>query len=385
MFPEESTVNVNPFTNVCSLEEYISRGKDEDFPPQNKKKRYSERFQDFYKIFLDYPTELGAMSAEINNWLSKLPKLLKKICKITDESERTSKIQELIDEKMILFLTDHGENHIKKVQEKALEIIRCFEFSPLSYYETFLLICAISLHDIGNIYGRANHEKRLDDVVKTACVNDLIVDSNEMRDISKIACVHGGIINGNKDTISFLPVTAPLHGKTLRLRLLAAILRFADELADDYTRVSKKVIKSGILSKISEIYHCYSSSLDIVTFGKNSLNKAWEISLNYNLEEEVAKKKFYKEGKEVYLLDEIYQRTLKMEKERRYCVRYLRPYCNIEKIKVVIEITTSKSLFPSIKPIVYELEEGGYPELSSDFAIAHKPSGKEMAEKLLKI
>jgi hypothetical protein len=83
-----------------------------------------------------------------------------------------------------------------------------------------------------------------------------------------------------------------------------------------------------------------------------------------------------------YLVDEIYARTIKMERERRYCIRYLRPYCSLERI--VVEIVITKDVFDEER-ISYTLEEKGYPvapfssikDVSTDIL-----SGEELVAKL---
>ena len=67
-------------------------------------------------------------------------------------------------------------------------------------------------------------------------------------------------------------------------------------------------------------------------------------------------KKKYKIGNgQKYLLDEIYDRTLKMEQERRYCMKFMHPYIDIGRIDVTINIYNEDlELLPSIS---YRLED----------------------------
>lgn len=85
----------------------------------------------------------------------------------------------------------------------------------------------------------------------------------------------------------------------------------------------------------------------------------------YEFDSNIAATRYGKAGHQKFLVDEIYERTLKMERERRYCIRYLRPYCPLERIKVQITITNANDEFLSY-PITYTLEESGYP--STPFA-----------------
>ena len=60
-----------------------------------------------------------------------------------------------------------------------------------------------------------------------------------------------------------------------------------------------------------------------------------------------------------YLLDEIYDRTLKMEQERRYCMKFMYQYIYFGKIEVTINVYGSRS--QRINTIKYTLEDISYP------------------------
>jgi hypothetical protein len=51
------------------------------------------------------------------------------------------------------FLTDHGPDHIKTVILRASQLVAAAD-CELTPYEIYLLITAIHLHDVGNLFGR---------------------------------------------------------------------------------------------------------------------------------------------------------------------------------------------------------------------------------------
>jgi hypothetical protein len=117
------------------------------------------------------------------------------------------------------------------------------------------------------------------------------------------------------------------------------------------------------LIKGSEIYHAYSNSLHSVIVEKK------DIFLSYEFTKEEALKTYKKGNQETYLLDEIKSRTLKMHKERVYCMRFLRPEIDIQKIFVKIEVfedIQSDAFMKRIDIIEYCLEEKGYPEVPDE-------------------
>ena len=100
---------------------------------------------------------------------------------------------------------------------------------------------------------------------------------------------------------------------------------------------------------------------------KDNLEKLAEAYINYLIHrEEDAIKKFPKYLKDIdswetkYLLDEIFERTVKSHYETVYCMRFLRPTISVNKIKVSIEIEKAK-ITDSFLTLHYEMIERGYP------------------------
>ena len=357
-------------SEVQTLEECLKRGIDSDFPRLVRENdSYWKRYSDLKAEFKDYSVEMGAMESSIEKWMQSASEKMKEINKIRSRREREYEIAKLFEQDPIIYLNKHGESHIMDVQRHALGLLEHFRNCNMSFYELYILMCAIVVHDIGNIHGREGHEQDIEKILSQKEKLYLIPDANERRTICRIARTHGGTYNGSKDTISALREVNSLNGFEVRERLLAAILRFSDELADDYTRAASDAIKSGIVNGESRIYHCYSESLHTVQIMKHGNAKDskhlehsnyYEVCLYYSFNAGLAYEKFDKLGNQVYLIDEIYDRTIKMERERRYCMRFMRMYIPLERICVNIVINDEENSLKT-KNITYELEERGYP------------------------
>ena len=238
---------------------------------------------------------------------------------------------------------------------RASELLEAYP-NDISSYEKYLLLVAIRFHDIGNAHGRELHELRAEQYMKELRVL-LGDDSAEQRIIFMIAQAHGGTTpDGHKDKITPLPRNEPLLGKVVRPRVLAALLRFADELADERSRAVRFKPLASAIPKGSEVYHAYASALQSVLVNA----PGGTVSLHFEMKRDDAKRKFGKGSTEVYLLDEIYERSLKMHYERIYCMRFLRPIVAIDKINVEIKVFGDGYL-EQLATIAYKLEETGYP------------------------
>lgn len=361
-----------------TLDELLSLDGIDEFPDTYGQKTHIERYKELRKKFENYPVEMGAMQAAFQDWKSTIFE----VACIEDKKMREDKLLELYENDPIVFLNRHDASHTKKVMERALELMKCFSQIEFSKYEIYFLMCAIIVHDVGNLYGRMGHEKNISNILDTECTS-IIPDSIERRTISRIAGVHGGKIHGNADTIAFLKREADVNKFKIKEQVLASILRFADELADDASRANYEALNSGILdNNTSKIYHIYSEKLHTVSLQKNKFTEDYEVFLAYQFDSITAQILFDKGGQKTYLLDEIYARTIKMERERRYCIRYLRPYCSLERINV--EIVIVKSTFDEMR-IAYPLEEKGYPArpVSSIKDIREDiPNGEELITRL---
>lgn len=299
----------------------------------------------------------GAMATGIRDSISKLEKDILELQ--NDKSAVETIINNFLKDEHIIFLNDHGPEHIKKVIERAFIILK-YANEPLSEFETFVLLCAIQIHDIGNVLGRIQHEMKLHQIFDDKC-KDIIIDTAEKRLIRSIAMSHGGkAMDGSKDTISSLCCCEPILGCNIRTRFLASILRFADELADDSTRANRQALNLNIVGIDSEIYHEYSTVLHTVSIIEDAENHDYCVKLVYELEAKQLAKTYNINGMKKYLLDEIYDRTLKMEQERRYCMKFMQPYVFINRINVTINVYGSFA--QPLSKISYELEDTAYPE-----------------------
>lgn len=255
-------------------------------------------------------------------------------------------------------LTMHDREHVARVRQVASNLVAQAHSIDLTPFELTLLLIAVYLHDIGNVLGRSGHERQIHRVLVAAGTH-LPIDQVEYATAKQIAGVHGGTVAGSKDTISTLPEKQAVSSEHVRLRLLAAILRLADELADDPARANRVQLAAGTLPKGSEVYHVVALGLHSQMHDVNIR----EITLCFTFNDPgLFKRKLGKGAEQVHLLDEIYDRSMKTFNEARYCSRFMRPYMEFERVKVDIMIF-DEQLMP-LHNIVYTITEHGYREHS---------------------
>ena len=312
-------------------------------------------------------------------------KKLIEIAKSADKGALLASAQDGDEE--IVFLTDHGPEHIKRVCEKSTQLLSLLD-RPITAYEAYCLLFALYLHDAGVVYGREAHEERCARVMDAlgTVTGDI---SREKRIIAAIAACHSGDIKGDKDKISKLDANYAVNNDSIRAQLLAAVLRFADELADDHSRASRFLLDEGLVPPASEVYHAYSLALEHV--GVN----VKEIDLHFVIDKAMAVKTYTKKSKQVYLLDEMVTRTQKMHLERLYCMRFLQQYgMKLETVRVAVEVmadlTSGHLAIAPVSEQKWELRESGYPSCPEGLTYGlcgplTVPSGKEYADDLAKL
>ena len=345
------------------LEEYVIYSAEAEFPlilssERENTKLYPDRYIDF-KINLGKEHD----KVDYENTLSSFHEELDKLFSGEPNNNNMNAKKEIYDN--IMVLTRHGKGHIESVIMHASSMIKYIENDKEKWrikpFEAFILLCAIQIHDLGNKYGRKEHTTSFyNDFIKYA--EKSFITSSALKDcIYKIARVHGGKIEDDQDTIekAQLQREKTIDNIDVNQQLLAAILRFSDELADDQNRA--KEINN--IPEYSKIFHSYSMALHTARVVENKMDDAYSVKLCYFLSNDEAVKQYKKINEdgiieEVKLLDEIFNRTIKMERERRYCFRYLCPYIQINEI--IVEIDISSSTFDTYT-IRYTLPAKGYP------------------------
>lgn len=257
-------------------------------------------------------------------------------------------------------LNDHGERHIAKVIDKVTDLLKDnpIELSP---YEVFFLLLSIQIHDAGHIInGRKEHEKNARKIIRK--FDNSLISTPERKYISAIACAHSGknnpIGNLHGEDIAYI------FSNNVRIKLLAALLRLADELADDFTRTSVFLREEQLIKEESVVFHEFSACLDSC----KALTRSKEIKMIFYLEPKHITDSISKNGKEIYLIDEIYERTLKTFTECLYCNRFLPESARVNVVSVDINFCEEdgEDFLPKIP---YRIEDQDYPTFPEEFNI----------------
>jgi hypothetical protein len=260
--------------------------------------------------------------------------------------------------------TAHNAEHFDEVVLYAGELLGVRDGSEnvkLTPYELYVLLVAIRVHDAGNIHGRQDHEKKCFAVLRN-CGAIAGEDDAEKKIIGSIAQAHGGKTPaGDKDTIGALEPRYGISRIPIRPRLIAAIVRFADEICESRKRASNYLLQYGNMPKHSELFHRYAASIteSSISIGERKLSLRYTVKLSDAIRAWGCATSGPKT--ESFLIDEILERLEKMDRERRYCNRFSKELYTIDEIRASIEVVDE--YYDTVHQFsVPDLFDFGYPD-----------------------
>lgn len=214
-------------------------------------------------------------------------------------------------------LTDHSAAHLADVMGRAESLLgskSCY-FTP---HELYLLYISILFHDVGNLHGRQDHQRKIA-TAYDACRKRDARFATERTCVLDIAGAHTGAAkDGSKDTLNDLSRLS-FRGQPVRSHEVAATLRLADELAEGVQRTSAYMLNHGMYQPESVIFHKYASTAEYCIDRNDG-----RIALTFVIDVEQQGDTLHA-GNDVALeelLRFVYGRVTKVDQERRYCKHY---------------------------------------------------------------
>jgi hypothetical protein len=218
--------------------------------------------------------------------------------------------------------TDHDAPHIANVMRNLWNLLdydipKEYQLNAMEFY---CLITSALFHDAGNIFGRKDHQKKISQIYDYA-VPEARRDKQVKLVVLKATEAHTGEApDGTKDTMKHLSKTLSVKDHQVKLQELAALVRFADELAEGRQRTSLFMQMHHMYPPTSELHHKYAA---ITSVGIDMKNE--RITLTYNIDVGAKTKGAFDTAAEAEireLLNYTYIRIDKMNQERKYARHY---------------------------------------------------------------
>ena len=216
-------------------------------------------------------------------------------------------------------LSDHGPKHIANVLDKVWHLLLdCYSEHSLSANDLYILAMGVLFHDVGNLHGREDHRKKIGEIFDWARGRDAKV-RREKNLVMRLTRAHTGVaMDGTKDTLKEVDEIDHLGAASIQLRSIAAILRFADELAEGPQRTSEFRRMAGLYDVESQIYQDYAS---VTNIGIDRPHQRILLTYEIEIDESDAERDDYSAWLQSFL-SFIYERVRKLDQERRYARFY---------------------------------------------------------------
>lgn len=238
-------------------------------------------------------------------------------------------------------LSDHGVEHIQNVMTNVTQLLglpRAYGGEedwrmPAGYgvHEMLLLLFGCLTHDVGNIMGREKHNQAIAAAATLAGGAWAQLPIGDRLIIERVGRAHSGkSSDGDKDTLGELSTqSAFFAGHQIRPVEIAALLRFADELAEGPQRTSKALLAlardastpSALrLGDGSRLFHFYAA-----ISGYNIDHAGGRILIDYNIDRQSLDYGADADARETTIRDLLgmtFKRALKLNAERQYARHY---------------------------------------------------------------
>lgn len=215
-------------------------------------------------------------------------------------------------------LTDHGPSHVENVLDNAGKLLGG-DIKKLGALDLYCLILSILFHDVGNVFARKEHQHNVSKVYNY--VRGGKENRREHFIVLRASSAHCGDANdGSKDTLKALDEKISFVGEAVLLRDIAAILRFADELAEGPQRTSRFMQVHHRYPPDSDLHHKYANitTVEIDRLGKR-IALTYDISFKTNGDNKLVEKE---QNELLELLKFTHKRIVKLNQERQYAKHY---------------------------------------------------------------
>jgi hypothetical protein len=261
------------------------------------------------------------------------------------------------------WFTDHGEVHVAAVMHSASELVKLKlggkKRDTLTTLDIYLILTAILWHDVGMVIDRARHADLVYDMTYDA--SEFFPNPHVQGLVAQIANAHKG--HNGLDSLSMHDLcTIDGPGQDVNPALLAAVVRFADEISENHTRVSLPVLDQ--VPADQKIFWLYAASIgSCVARPENE-----RVIIDYRFDADQVTTRWLDrdfpefwpaEEKTLPLLTYALCRLEKINNEREYCFRYFSSVAPIREVEARFCITRQGRKIPGYESASIHLRGGG--------------------------
>jgi hypothetical protein len=229
---------------------------------------------------------------------------------------------------------NHGPSHIKRVLEHLDQLVgpNPIKVKAIEPYELFLTMMGVLYHDVGILGGRSRHADRSGDYLfKQESGNTYIFNPRD-REILRAAVVSHSSSKDIEDECRQFQAVEIIANYRVRPRMIAALVRLADELDEDSRRADPIIERRIDVSDDSKFYWRFSQRI----LGIQPDRKTLVINVNIDFQPEDVGKVMVVDKEARSFLFHFAQKLAKINRERADMIAFLPPELQYGEIKISV-------------------------------------------------
>lgn len=147
---------------------------------------------------------------------------------------------------------DHGPGHITRVLEYLDILLGEDQLRQLDPYELFIAMMAVLYHDVGILAGRDEHARKSGAILLLES-NEYVFDAYDKELIHVAVVSHSSSVDIEQQCSRY-EHEEHVRGRRFRMRVVASLVRLADELDEDARRADQSLARKLPLPEHSEFY-----------------------------------------------------------------------------------------------------------------------------------
>jgi pyrimidine-nucleoside phosphorylase len=227
---------------------------------------------------------------------------------------------------------DHGPGHIERVLQIVEKLVGANPEAVLGAHELYLTLMAVIYHDVGIIQKRDGHGDLSAAIVLAENQVELTTADKDV--ISKAVASHSSS-KDIREVCAELLDEEPIEGQTVRPKVIAALVRIADELDEDQRRARDFIQDLAAIPDSSRFFWRFCQCISGLDIRQDKL----EIIMGVRFEADDIDR-FLPEGKDATLLPFVVRfarKLAKINRERRTVNEFLPDELRYGRIRVMVK------------------------------------------------
>jgi len=244
---------------------------------------------------------------------------------------------------------NHGPGHINRVLDKLNELLGAdaLDADIIAPYELFLCMMAILYHDVGILRARQGHPD-WSAAFLDRDENAYVINPQDKPIIRAAVVSHSSSKDINDECSAFSQIEQ-IGSHDVRPRVVAALVRLADELDEDYRRAPPQAAEKIGLPPDSEFFWMFCQRV----LGVRPERQKLEIAINVRFEKSDVARIVFLGGSQRSFISAFAEKLAKINHERKTVAAFLPPMLRYHRLVVSVKPLPDSPQWQSPRDIIF--------------------------------